>query len=1585
MLAAAGIALGFRLVPGPALVRAERTWTITTSADAGPGSLRESLEQQAPGDTIRFDPAVFPFDAPGVIALLSDLPEIRSSGLVLDAGGAGVVLSGTRLRGTNSSNTGIIVRDAADVAIRGLIFDDFGGGAIDLKGGAARTTIGAHPDSPEVEAQDGNVFCGGTVGVRIGRAGAVGNVVAGNRFGSMRNGANRPCGGQAASSVFVFAGAQGTRIGGPGDGAGNVLVACEQVAISVVGPRVSDTEIAGNRIGIDDQDLTVPNFAGIEVSGGATDTIIGGSAGNVVSGNRNVGIAVTGAGTTGTRVLGNVVAGNRGGGIILGQDEHTVVRGNLVGLSAAGRAMGNGAIGIGSFGSVGARIGTATQGEGNRIVSSDQYGVVVGLGRDNHVVGNEIGLPSSPSDAFGNKQGGVLAGISDATTSITDNVIQGNRGYAATIAAAVHFTANRVADNEHDAALVVGGSLPPGATTWSRQGDLFTYVIMDGPPLQVPPASSLRVLPGVHLLFDHGLSFDIAGRLEVSGTAVDPVVFAPAPLTTHPLPGDWQGLHFAPGSTGALTNTHIELAATGIDVDGATVSMDGGGVTGSLGDGFHVRAGNVSLSGDVQLAGNGQDGSSAALRNDTPAPIDARGAWWGAADGPRTVDRPAAGGDRVVGPARVDGWLASPPLAAGGADAPWAVAPVLNPGAHPALASIADGRDFRWFRLPVGRRGSTVNASLTGLAADFDLFLFHGLTSGPSSPEGVGPSSPEGIGPSSPEGIGSGELDGDDAQAGCSAGYLAELVRLGMASNAGQLVASSCRFGDADEGLEREVWDQSGWYYLLAAPHNGAQAPDRPFDLQLDVLPGPPASDVAGAAQLTVTPVEPDVRTLIVWPQQRFEGRFGRERTTALRQAIERLAADPGVHGFVVAIDEVAGAQAAFAQWDASPGDPVQANRLANVIRAHLLSIAPAQLADIVLVGSDDLVPFHRVPDETLLSNERTYAPEVAQDSPLGAALREGYFLSDVPYAASDGLPYRGRTIPAQRYNVGRLVETPEEIAAAIDAFLRQPTIEATSALVTGYDFLDDMAGAVADRLERTGLGIGGVERLINDSWTPGDLLAQWTRRSFDLIGLNAHFTHRQAIAASASDVGGRGFIEPAELARDGRLDDALVFSVGCHSGLSVPDHGPPGATTDFAQIALGSGAAWLGNTGYGYGDADAIAYSERLMTLFVDHLGNGLSTGAALRAARADYLAGVGHRGLTPYDEKVLGVATLYGLPMQVVRLPAVPPGEGPAVVRRAEPGHESFEQAAADPTKARQSAKRRALTGHAATALAPIGPLEACRHGQAALCRTARFDFTYDDPVRAAPPIAGRYFTLAGESGSLPGQPIFARSSVTVTVPGMLARGAFLEGGRYRTLSGFDPVITRVVTDTSALPMWRTEPVYTRPGWTRTHWALVNAVGWRQDLRQRLVVTPEQYRPESDRTGVLRQMEAITYTLYYSNHADSLPPSVWSVRAHAGAERAALQVEAADFSGVLRVAVAFTDGSGVWQSRDLTQAHDAQGRPTDHWDGELPLARGLEYFVQAVDAVGNVVVNDNKGRYFTIATPQLAFPIGLSAAALR
>jgi len=95
-----------------------RTLVVTSTADAGTGTLRQALLDAQNGDTITFDPAVFPPTAPVAIAVTSELPHIRQGNLTLDASNAGVILDGSHTPGEWVAGLQIVMSNAN--TIRGL-------------------------------------------------------------------------------------------------------------------------------------------------------------------------------------------------------------------------------------------------------------------------------------------------------------------------------------------------------------------------------------------------------------------------------------------------------------------------------------------------------------------------------------------------------------------------------------------------------------------------------------------------------------------------------------------------------------------------------------------------------------------------------------------------------------------------------------------------------------------------------------------------------------------------------------------------------------------------------------------------------------------------------------------------------------------------------------------------------------------------------------------------------------------------------------------------------------------------------------------------------------------------------------------------------------------------------------------------------------------------------------------------------------------------------------------------------------------------------------------------------------------------
>ena len=213
------------------------------------------------------------------------------------------------------------------------------------------------------------------------------------------------------------------------------------------------------------------------------------------------------------------------------------------------------------------------------------------------------------------------------------------------------------------------------------------------------------------------------------------------------------------------------------------------------------------------------------------------------------------------------------------------------------------------------------------------------------------------------------------------------------------------------------------------------------------------------------------------------------------------------------------------------------------------------------------------------MANERKYADVAATDT-LSGSLSLRYFLIDDYYGAVPPLPYKGRELYLPQVAVGRLVESPSEMAAVIDAFFDQPVLTPGDALVTGYDFLIDQATIITDTLASQ--GITAQTHLIDNSWTAqvfsDTLFTLATAPS--LMSLNSHFEHYRFFPNDPND------IFAAQVTVTTNYDGALVFSVGCHSGLNVADAQSMSSLTavDWPQAFGRQRASFIGNTGYGYG-----------------------------------------------------------------------------------------------------------------------------------------------------------------------------------------------------------------------------------------------------------------------------------------------------------------------------------------------------------------------------------------------------------------
>jgi hypothetical protein len=879
------------------------------------------------------------------------------------------------------------------------------------------------------------------------------------------------------------------------------------------------------------------------------------------------------------------------------------------------------------------------------------------------------------------------------------------------------------------------------------------------------------------------------------------------------------------------------------------------------------------------------------------------------------------------------------------------------------LTHLATVGDQDWFSLPVNQ-GERLSLIVSNLTSDFDLTLF-GPTAAPlrGTPDGSLAPAADGGRSLLAQGTVPGVAPADDIDLTAPSGT--------------SLVAVSAHRGATDERIDTTPLE-AGQYFVRVTGYQGASS-TRPYALRASLTPsrfsgscpavdrtpgGPlPAVNTALPSGLTTLFVVDRARLAAVYPDGAADLLAQLDGLTTAVNGGPGDATDPfGTElAGVLDVSTLGGVQAAYGSWDDDPCNPAAANGVVTQIGAAIDNVVASHptIAHVVLVGNDDQVPFARVRDATVYSNEREYATEVGDaQSPLTAALALGYLPSDDPYGDAHPVQVGPRELFAPTIAVGRLVETPTEIVAALGAYLEsQGRLDPTTALSTGYDFLTDGAEAVARELEAANMS---TDRLVTADWTAAELEADLDTGP-DVASVNAHFDHYRALPADQDargvqdelftladvddgrDDDGDGEIDPGSTAA--ALQGTLLFSMGCHGGLSVSDtsvNGPHRA--DWAQTFTGIGAVFAGNSGYGYGDDTVVGATEDLMRRFAAGLDGTLSAGQAMALAKQQYLAAASV--LTPFDEKVSAQVIFYGLPQ--FRLGSgtpQPPVDAPI---------------AADRTTG-LDATDVAVTGAVGTDLVPSPPGGA----------------------------RGVYYSYRGDVLASADQPVQPRAVVDLTHAGRELRGVLLTGLASTDVPLPDPVYFTPTVDLAA-----TSPEVS-PTTTSFPTSLQSVSHYQAPTgrRDQAVLVPGQFLGDPQSAtggGVQRLFTSMTGRGYYAPTTgpgadDVTAPLIARATAELDATAAlSLRATVTDDSGdVRRVTVLFTNAAapGTWTEVELV----ALGDGTYGADLRVPGVAAIDFFTQAVDAGGNVAVSSNKGTFFRsvpVAPPTITTtgPVGIT-----
>lgn len=337
---------------------AQTTYTVTTTADGGPGSLRQAILSANDGSGLPADVIEFaiPNAGPHTIVLSSDLPAVTDPVSVLgttQSGYAGSPL--VEVDGNGTAATGLRVRSGA-VEVRALSLVGFSGTGILIDDGDGGVTVagcyvGVRPD--------GTTAAGNNVGIEVERVTQI-------------------------------------TIGGPGSTDGNVISGNAGRGLSVV----SFNALFGSDV-----------IAGLQVEGNRIGTTADGTAG---LGNGDTGVFLSGR-YDDAQIVGNLVSGNDGDGIHLStadgpSDPVVTVRGNRVGTNAAGTAaIENTDDGLFVDETPRVLVGGPTAAARNLISGNGERGITVSGHRadDVRIQGNYVGVNAAGDAALPNRTYGI--------------------------------------------------------------------------------------------------------------------------------------------------------------------------------------------------------------------------------------------------------------------------------------------------------------------------------------------------------------------------------------------------------------------------------------------------------------------------------------------------------------------------------------------------------------------------------------------------------------------------------------------------------------------------------------------------------------------------------------------------------------------------------------------------------------------------------------------------------------------------------------------------------------------------------------------------------------------------------------------------------------------------------------------------------------------------------------------------------------------------------------------------------------------------------------------------------------------------
>ena len=591
------------------------TYIVTTTGDIGPGSLRQAIDDanaHTGSDTITFNipntdsgynstTSVWTIQPASAFSHLTDNSTcIDGTTQTVNQGNTNSEGPEIELDGTNAGSVnGFWISNSSYNTIRGLTINRFNSGInIGGPGTEGRNTIagnyigtdptgksdlgntnygiylglGAHHNIIGGQtAADRNIISGNDTGIYLSSTGIDSNLIIGNYIGTNATGTIAIENGRGIELSY---GPSANIIGGSDPGERNIISGSHETAV-YMHHGCRNNVIIGNYIGTDVTGTAVlSNVYGVRLYMDSACNLIGGTTpgeGNVISGNTNGGISLTGSGSDSNRVCGNyigtdvtgtvalpnfngvnlyqvqynivggstpeernLISGNNEVGVGISQASHNTIIGNYIGTDVSGsNELANGYYGIHLTNEATHNIiGGIASGESNVISANNGSGMCIyGAGIDSNVVcGNKIGTDYSGNKNLGNRVYGIYLSQGPQNNVIGPaNIIHYNGQHGIAV-----LTENTIRNTITQNSITANGSYG----IYNSQGgntDLTPPIITTVSTVSVSgtaPSNSIVEIFSDSLdegaIYEGTTTADASGNFTWSGTATGPNVTATA-------------------------------------------------------------------------------------------------------------------------------------------------------------------------------------------------------------------------------------------------------------------------------------------------------------------------------------------------------------------------------------------------------------------------------------------------------------------------------------------------------------------------------------------------------------------------------------------------------------------------------------------------------------------------------------------------------------------------------------------------------------------------------------------------------------------------------------------------------------------------------------------------------------------------------------------------------------------------------------------------------------------------------------------------------------------------------------------------